>query len=198
MILSLQGCMAVGKTTVVNRLRDNAPWVHISYEENADVIRRVKESGLDKNRYEDYLQIQRLWIENEVSRYRSAAGYPCTVMDFGAEEIEFYTLHYPQSIGQVWEIENALKDELAELRRCLPSRILFLDASEETLRARRAHDPVRTRPFFEHHLQRLMPLKREWFARKDNVDWLCVDELSPQEVGERVKAWAEACIGRNG
>lgn len=198
MVLSLQGCMAVGKTTAVNWLRESAPWAHISYEENADVIRRVKASGLDKNRYADYLQIQRLWIANEISRYRSAEGYPCTVMDFGAEEIEFYTLHYPQSIGQVWEIEDALKDELAELRLCLPSRILFLDASEETLRARRANDPVRTRPFFEHHLQRLMPLKREWFARKDNVDWLRVDELSPQEVGERVKSWAEACIGRKG
>ena len=32
MILSLQGCMAVGKTTAVRYLQENAPYVHISYE----------------------------------------------------------------------------------------------------------------------------------------------------------------------
>ena len=38
MILSLQGCMAVGKTTVVRYLQENAPYVNISYEINEDVL----------------------------------------------------------------------------------------------------------------------------------------------------------------
>ena len=52
-------------------------------------------------------------------------------MDFGAEEIEFYTLNYPKTNGQDWEIENALQKELELVRRCMPTRILFLDASDE-------------------------------------------------------------------
>lgn len=35
MILALQGCMAVGKTTAIQYLREKAPYVNISYETNA-------------------------------------------------------------------------------------------------------------------------------------------------------------------
>lgn len=192
MILSLQGCMAVGKTTAVRYLQEHAPDVHISYEDNSDVIAEIKARGLDKNSYEDYLQIQRLWLRKEVDRWEKAQGYPCTVMDFGAEEIEFYTLHYPETIGMDWEIENALKPELEAVRRCMPDRILFLDASEETLRRNKENDPTRSRNFFDHHLQHFLPLKRAWFLGRPDVDVLSVDGLTRLELGRRVLEWVEA------
>ena len=134
MILSLQGCMAVGKTTAVRYLQEHAPYIHVSAEDTRAVIEEVRRRKLDKNCYPDYLEIQKLWLKNEVTRYQKAVRYPCSVMDFGAEEIEFYTLNYPKSIGADWEVENALKPELEDVRACLPDRILFLDASEEVLR----------------------------------------------------------------
>ena len=114
--------------------------------------------------------------------------YPCSVLDFGAEEIEFYTLHYPQSIGQNWEVERPLHKELAAVRRCMPDRILFLDASDTVLRARKEADATRSREFFDHYITHMLPLKRAWFAQKDNVDWLSVDTLHtgtgwPQRTG---------------
>ena len=109
MILSLQGCMAVGKTTAVRYLQANAPYINISYEVNTDVVDEVKRRNLDKNVYEDYLEIQKLWLRKEVVRHEKAKTHLCSVMDFGAEEIEFYTLNYPKSIGADWEVENALK-----------------------------------------------------------------------------------------
>lgn len=195
MILSLQGCMAVGKTTAVDYLKKHAPYVNISYEDNARVICQIKNRRLQKNKYEDYLEIQKLWLENEVVRYQKAAPFPCTVMDFGAEEIEFYTLNYPKTIGQDWDVAHALRDELARLRACMPARILFLDASEETLRKRKEGDPTRSREFFEHHLTHFMPLKRAWFLEKETTDYLSVEHLSPDEVGARVKEWVDSCIG---
>ena len=90
MILSLQGCMAVGKTTAVRYLQENAPYIHISYEDNRDVIEEIRRRKLDKNKYPDYLEIQKLWLHHEVVRYQKAVQYPCSIMDFGAEEIEFY------------------------------------------------------------------------------------------------------------
>ena len=47
MILSLQGCMAVGKTTAVRYLQEHAPDIHISYEDNSDVIAEIKQRNLD-------------------------------------------------------------------------------------------------------------------------------------------------------
>lgn len=195
MILSLQGCMAAGKTTAVRYLQDNAPYIHISFEANADVVDEVKRRGLDKNELEDYIEIQKLWLRKEVLRWQEVQAYACTVMDFGAEEIEFYTLNYPVSIGKKWDIENVLKSELEEVRACLPHRILFLDASEETLRKHKQNDPDRTRNSFEHHLQSLMPLKRKWFLCRNNVDLLNVDQLSVDEMGRKVKEWCDHWIG---
>ena len=100
MILSLQGCMAVGKTTAVRYLQENAPYVNISYEINTDVVEEVKKRQLDKNKYEDYLEIQKLWLNKEVVRYNKAKEFKCSIMDFGAEEIEFYTLNYPLTIDK--------------------------------------------------------------------------------------------------
>lgn len=194
MILSLQGCMAVGKTTAVKYLQKNAPYIHISYETNDDVIEEIKKRKLIKNRYEDYLEIQRLWLRKEVARWNKAIQYPCSIMDFGAEEIEFYTLNYPKTIGQNWEIEHALKEELREVRACMPTRILFLDASDQVLRRRKESDSTRSREFFEHHLKCLLPLKRKWFFGKENVDILNVDRLTAEDVGIKVKEWVDCCI----
>ena len=194
MILSLQGCMAVGKTTALRYLQENAPYIHISYETNEDVINEVKRRRLDKTEYEDYLEIQKLWLKNEVERYSKAKDFDCTVMDFGAEEIEFYTLNYPKTIGQEWEIETALHEELETVRKCMPTRILFLDASNEVLTRNKENDNTRSRNSFEHHLKYLLPLKREWFAGKENVDILNVDDLNAEEVGKKVKEWVDFCI----
>lgn len=194
MILSLQGCMAVGKTTAVRYLQENAPYVNISYEINTDVVEEVKCRKLDKNVYADYLEIQKLWLNKEVVRYNKAKDFKCSIMDFGAEEIEFYTLNYPKTIGKDWDVENALKKELEEVRKCMPTRILFLDASNEVLLKHKENDTTRSRNFFDHHIKYLLPLKRSWFIGKENVDVLNVDNLTAKEVGEKVKEWVDYCI----
>lgn len=94
-------------------------------------------------------------------------------------------------------MEHALNDELASLRRCMPARILFMDASDETLRRRKESDPSRSRKSFEYYLNCLMPLRRAWFSKMDNVDYLFVDNMSKQEVPLRVKQWVDDCIASN-
>lgn len=196
LILSLQGCMAVGKTTAVRYLQKNASYINISYEINSDIVEEVKRRNLNKNIYEDYLEIQKLWLNKEIIRWQKAQSFAYNIMDFGAEEIEFYTLNYPKTIGQEWDVENALHTELEAVRKCMPDRILFLDASDETLRRHKNNDLTRSRNFFEHHITHLLPLKREWFLTRDNVDVLNVDNLNADEVGIKVKEWADKCIAK--
>lgn len=43
MVLSLQGCMTVGKTTALNYLRGNASYVNVSYEENSEVVQAIRD-----------------------------------------------------------------------------------------------------------------------------------------------------------
>ena len=194
LILSLQGCMAVGKTTALNYIQENVPYVKISYEVNTDIIEQINSKNLDKNQYDDYLEIQKLWINNEIKKWRIAQTFECTIMDFGAAEIEFYSLNYPKSIGKDWEIESKLHKELINLRNCMPDRMLFLDASEKILRKNKEQDSRLPRNSFEHHLKYLLPLKKEWFIGREDVDVLNVDELSQNEVGSKVRKWIDKCI----
>ena len=160
LVLALQGSMAVGKTSAARWLAAHDPALHVCLEDNTAVLAEVRRRGLDKTRLPDYLAIQRLWIGQEVRRWQAAQAYPCTVLDFGAEEIEFYTLHYPRTIGRDWPVEELLAPELAALRQCMPRRILFLDAPDPVLRRRKEGDAARDRGFFEHSLTALLPLKR--------------------------------------
>ena len=189
-VLSLQGGMAVGKTTAARYLARHAPDLHVCLEDNRAVIGQLQRLGLDKTRCDDYIRIQRLWLQHEVDRWQQARPWPCTVMDFGAEEIEFYTLHYPRTIGQDWDVECPLARELTAVRRCMPRRILFLDAPDPVLRRRKEGDAARDRGFFEHYLQELLPLKRAWFAQKDNVDVLQTANMTPVQVGAAALEWA--------
>ena len=152
---------------------------------------------MDKNTFEGFVEIQRLWIQHEINRWEKAKNFPCIIMDFGAEEIEFYTLHYPKAIGKDWPVEEALGDELKALKRCLPTRILFLDASEAFLRRNKESDKSRSRNFFDFYLQDLLPLKRQWFLGQEQVDVLHVDGLTREEVGQQVKIWCDHCLSLN-
>ena len=148
LILSLQGCMAVGKTTALKYIQENVPYVKICYEINTNIIDQINLRNLNKNLYEDYLEIQKLWINNEIKKWKIAQKYECTIMDFGAAEIEFYSLNYPKTIGKDWEIESRLYKELINLRKCMPARMLFLDASEKTLRKNKEQDSMLARNSF--------------------------------------------------
>ena len=87
-------------------------------------------------------------------------------------------------------MEGPLARELAAVRRCMPRRILFLDAPDPVLRRRKEGDAARDRGFFEHYLQELLPLKRAWFAQKDNVDVLQTANMTPEQVGAAALEWA--------
>jgi len=73
----------------------------------------------------------------------------------------------------------------------MPDRILFLNASEETLRRNKRNDSSCFRNFFDHHLQYFLPLKKAWFIGRPDVDVLDVDGLTPEKLGRKVKEWAE-------
>ena len=195
-ILSLQGCMAVGKTTADQYVKERRPDIFLSREDNGTVISEVHRRGLIKNCYEDYLEIQRLWLNHEVERWKAAKEHKLVLMDFGAEEIEFYTLNYPKSIGENWDIEGPLCRELEAVRRCMPDRILFLDADEETLKARKEGDKSRSREFFDFHREYLLPLKREWFLNRSDTDVLRVDTMDRETMGKAVLKWADAAANK--
>ena len=197
MVLALQGGMAVGKTTAARYVAAHAPDVTVFFEDNAPALAALQGRGLDKHRFTDYCEIQRAFIQQELDRYARAAACPCALIDLWPQEIEFYTLHYPASIGQDWPVKQALAPELAALRQCRMDRTLFLQASIPVLRQRKAGDATRDRGFFEHTVQHLLPAKERWFAAQPRVDFLPTDDQTQLQTAAAVLAWVQRCRKEN-
>ncbi|MEQ9764279.1 hypothetical protein ABPS01_06350 [Streptococcus sp. ZJ151] len=186
MIISLQGSMAVGKTSVLKAITKRLPGVTISYEDVTGVITKIKQDQLDKDNYDDYQIIQGLWIDHEISRYEKVADKNLVLMDFGAEEIDFYTRFYPKACGKDWQLSPQLINKLNDLEPCLPDLVIYLDASDLELRQRKKRDKTRNRSFFEFQLENLLPIKRAWFLSKDNTTVIDTNDKTLEEVCQEV------------
>ena len=101
MILSLQGCMAVGKTTAARYLEQRCQQVQVCFEDNAAVIAEIKRRGLNKNSYADYLEIQRLFLRNELRRGQEAKKIPPRRDGFrrGGDRVLHLELPQKQGVG---------------------------------------------------------------------------------------------------
>jgi len=190
-ILSLQGCMAAGKTTAARYVEKNMDNVFVSYENPAPLLQEVKRQGWDQNTLEGFVEIQRLLIKNEISRWEECQQHKYVLMDLGADEIEFFTLFYPKSRGFDWDTEKILKKELTALRQCVYSGVLFLNASPETLIRNKQMDTTRKRGSFDHYLTNMYNLKKEWFLSRQQpkTDFIDIDGMTKEQVGQLVVEW---------
>lgn len=186
MIISLQGSMAVGKTSVLKAIVKRLPGVTISYEDVTGVVSQIKQDQLDKDNYDDYQIIQGLWIDYEMARYKKIAGEKLVLMDFGAEEIDFYTRFYPKASGRDWQLSQQLMNKLKDLEVCMPDFVIYLDASDVELRQRKNWDKTRSRSFFDFQLEKLLPMKRAWFLSKDNTIVIDTNAKTLEEVSQEV------------
>lgn len=193
-IISLQGAMAVGKTSVVNYVKEKYPTVYISYENPYEVLRIIKEKKYDKNKLNDYIEIQRLFIQYEIERWKSFQNHKYVLTDFGYDEIEFHTLFYPKAMGYNWDIETHLKDDLKALRKCQLDYIIYLDNDEKSIRSNKEKDSTRSRNSFEFYMTKLYPYKKDWLLQKKNVLTVNCHGLTVQEQNESVAKQILSCF----
>lgn len=183
-VISLQGGMAAGKTTLAKRLERAIRDAWVIYEDPSALVQKRKELALDLENEKDFIVNQRMFIEHEVERFRRLPDAKI-IYDRGPEDIECYTLHYPLSIGKEWDIEGQLKAELNELRSCRSDAILYLDAQASTLRARKERDSTRSRGSFAQAMG-MLSYEKEWFSKLPTTTLLPVDALDAEMVEAKV------------
>ncbi|MBP1994383.1 AAA family ATPase [Paenibacillus eucommiae] len=171
--------MASGKTTLAKRLENKLKAVTFSFENPIPMIEKRKKLNLDMNKEKDFIINQRMFIETEIERFQSLPEGK-VIFDRGPEDIEFFTLYFPLSIGQNWDVKGQLKKELQELGDCRSDFIVYLDASENTLLNRKQNDHSRKRGSFEKFIQ-MYPYEKEWY-NQFNTTFIDVDHKTPEEL----------------
>ncbi|MEI4801820.1 AAA family ATPase [Bacillus sp. NPDC077411] len=175
-IISLQGPMASGKTTLAKRLEQRG--MRVIYENPYPIVEKRKAMHLDIGTKEGFITNQKLFIEAKIEEFRQLSN-GTTIFDRGPEDIEFYTLYYPKLIGKDWDIEKEMSNELRELRKCRSQAIFYLTASTEVLQKRKESD-IRQRSTFEEQMK-LIEIEKSWYEQFP-VTYLNVDVKSVEEV----------------
>ncbi|MFB5089464.1 AAA family ATPase [Psychrobacillus sp. PGGUH221] len=180
-ILSIQGGMAGGKTTLTKKLEEQIDGLYFTYENPYPIVEKRENKNLDIYTKDGFVENQRLFIESEINRFNNLPDGK-VIFDRGPEDIEFYTLHFPIANGFNWDIEQLLKDELQELRRCRSDIIIYLDASEETLYKRKHSDLGKRRNAFQKNIK-LYKFEKDWFMQF-NTKFLDVNNKTSEQVVE--------------
>lgn len=176
-IFSLSGCKAVGKSTLLNGIKNELP---------AMIIRegfRKFDTGFDTTVEEQFYENERCYIRREIEEYKilRRSEKPALLLR-GAEDLEFYALHYPKIIGQNWDIESNLKNELAALRKCSSDYILYLDADLKTIIQRKNRDETKARKNMISWLENWQPFLEAYIKANPKTTVLNTNKMSAEEV----------------
>ena len=176
-VISLQGPMASGKTTLAKRLERCG--FSVIYENPYPIVEKRKRLKLDMNSKEGFIMNQKMFMEAKIKEFQNVKD-SVVIFDRGPEDIEFFTLFYPTIIGEEWDIETELIDELYKLRECRSDAIFYLDVSESNLYDRKNNDRTRNRSTFEEQFK-LAETEKDWYKQFPvtyvDTNRLTVDDL---------------------
>ncbi|ANP82426.1 ATP-binding protein [Bacillus sp. B25(2016b)] len=161
-VISLQGPMASGKTTLAKRLEKRG--FRVIYENPYPIVEKRKKLNLDMNSKVGFIMNQKMFMEAKIKEFQNVKN-SVVIFDRGPEDIEFFTLFYPTIIGEEWDIETELKDELYKLRECRSDAIFYLDVTKKNVYARKNNDDrTRNRSTFEEQFK-LVETEKDWYKQ---------------------------------
>ncbi|HDR4859787.1 TPA: ATP-binding protein [Bacillus cereus] len=183
-VISLQGPMASGKTTLAKRLEERG--YSVIYENPYPIVEKRKQLNLDVNSKEGFIINQKMFIEVKIKEFQNVKD-SVVIFDRGPEDIEFYTLFYPMIIGKGWDIETGLKDELYKLRECRSDAIFYLDVTKKNVYDRKNNDRTRKRSTFDEQFK-LVETEKDWY-RQFPVTYLDTNRLTVDELEAYFMRW---------
>lgn len=183
-VISLQGPMASGKTTLAKRLEERG--YSVIYENPYPIVEKRKQLNLDVNSKEGFIINQKMFIEVKIKEFQNVKD-SVVIFDRGPEDIEFYTLFYPMIIGKEWDIETGLKDELYKLRECRSDAIFYLDVTKKNVYDRKNNDRTRKRSTFDEQFK-LVETEKDWY-RQFPVTYLDTNRLTVDELEAYFMRW---------
>ncbi|MEB9415753.1 AAA family ATPase [Bacillus cereus] len=176
-VISLQGPMTSGKTTLAKRLEKRG--FRVIYENPYPIVEKRKKLNLDMNSKVGFIMNQKMFMEAKIKEFQNVKD-SVVIFDRGPEDIEFFTLFYPTIIGEEWDIETELKDELYKLRECRSDVIFYLDVTKKNVYDRKNNDRTRNRSTFEEQFK-LVETEKDWYKQFPvtyvDTNRLTVDDL---------------------
>lgn len=177
LILSISGCKAVGKTTLIKELKRRIPDLLVR-----EGFRKIN-TGFNTLVENEYYENQKLYIKREILEFENfkKVNSPIILLR-GPEDLIFYTLHYPKIYNKSWDVEKNLANELFQLRKYKSNKILYLDADLDIILKRKINDITKKRENMNQWLLNWQPYIEKYIKSLDNTEILSTNNLNSEEV----------------
>ena len=174
-IIYLEGSRAVGKTTLLKKLKQKFPNLVI-----IDGFAR-KDFSFDLKQLDDFILNEKLYLACDIAEYNELRNNNRTVIWVkGPYTDVYFTRTFPKTINKDWNISTLLKKELELIENCTPDEIVYLDASEKTILDRYSKDSNKRATMTE--WMKWLPEFRNHYLNKRCAKIIKTDNLSPEEV----------------
>lgn len=173
----IEGCRAVGKTTLCNNLiaQGVVSFYRERFELNADF--------LPPETKEEFEAQQRWYIAREIPFWESldvrADGIGLVIAS--PETLDFYTRSYASAYGKNWVLESETLEQLNALSRYSSDLVIYLTAQDSTIIQRMQNDK-KQRPAFWDYFDRWQKLNQNYYTKRDHVVFIDTTQLSARDV----------------
>ena len=173
----IEGCRAVGKTTLCNHLISLG--VVSFYRERFE----LNEDFSTPETQEEFEFQQKWYISREINFWHliDEQKEGLAVVIASPETLDFYTRNYTKAYKKKWGLTNDILDMLKSLSQLRSDLIIYLTAENDAIIHRMQKDTKR-RPLFWDYFNRWQELNQNYYKRYTNVVWIDTTNKSAEEV----------------
>lgn len=167
-IISIQGPRAVGKSSLIDALKDNSDFS----------LTTMKEFGYEERKKRDlfqfdltikahFLRNQEIFFQGEYLRYKKIMKISTDylVLDRGPEDTLCFSEIYPKIINKGWNIQRELQELKNKYIKYESDIIIYLDASIDIIKQRQINDNRKIRSNFSDYISSYYKLEKEYFLK---------------------------------
>lgn len=173
----VEGCRAVGKTTLCNNLiaQGVVSFYRERFELNADFLPPETE--------EEFEAQQQWYIAREIPFWKSldilSDGIGLVIAS--PETLDFYTRYYSSAYEKNWTLNSKTMDWLNVLSQHRSDLVIYLTAQDDAIIQRMENDEKK-RPAFWDYFIHWQKLNQNYYTGCKNVEFIDTTHLSTQQV----------------
>lgn len=185
MVVEINGYKAVGKSSLIAGLRRRFP--DAVFREGFRKIR----NGLDLSEEDQFYENEKVYIKREVEEFnRLISSGKLVILLRGPEECLFFARNAPRlKYGKDWNVDENIGDYLSLVEPLHADHILWLDASDSILKARKEGDRTKPRLNMESWNRIWNPHLGNYIKALPYTTILDTDELSQEQVLDWTVRW---------
>ncbi len=183
--VTISGPMAVGKTTIINKIIENSNNVYAIFE-NAIANNQLFNSICKRESSIFTLDFKQLIYINDIIERKEKADKDILIFDKGLEDIIYYWNRELELNYNNTKNKSILPIIKKQINKEFSNLIIYLDANDKLLFSRKKNDKSRNRNFFDKYMKNFREEEKKYF-KSLNAHFIETDLLTIEEIAKQIE-----------